>query len=133
LQTEVQRARTEESDTWQAVTTQLTTPVQDVAEELDEERRSGVEAKTTHVAAISALREETGVLRKEVDFGQRDVAWATASSERLQQELDAARDALQKETERCRAAETRAALLEATLAVQTTEIAALKATGVLGR
>ena len=124
---EILRARREESERWKADTAQLDTQVQDVAKELDEERRTAAEAQTAHTAAMSALREEIGVLRKEVEFAHREVARVTDSSQRLQQELDAARDAWRTETERCRLAETRVASLEATLTGQTTEIAALKA------
>jgi len=124
--TDILRARREESHRWQVETAQLDMQAQDVAKELDEERRSAAETQTAHGAAMSALREDTAVLRKEVEFAQREVDRVTASSQRLEQELDAARDALRAETERCRSAETRVASLEATLTGQTAEIAALK-------
>lgn len=98
---------------WEATTGRLAAYGRELREELDEARRSAREQEAVHAAALSALREDVGVLRKEIEFlgAVRDAEMARAAQ--LETELAASREALQREVDRCRAAETRVAALEA--------------------
>lgn len=101
---------------WEATTGRLAVHGRELREELDEARRAAREQEAVHAAALSVLREDVGVLRKEIEFlgAMRDAEMVRIAQ--AETELAASREAFQREVDRCRAAEMRVAALEAGIA-----------------
>jgi hypothetical protein len=112
-QSEILRRRTVEQMSGDASAKHLRQQVDDLTDALDESGRSARETEQRHMAEVSGLREQTGVLTKEVEFLRDARSNAERRITHLESELKDARAAHAAEVEKRHAAEKRVASLEA--------------------